>query len=600
MFKLTIAILAVICTTVQGQCGPDQSKPYPPGSTTCPQSPPSKGGEPGGNTGGTMGGAGQPAAGTKGRAASLLGDVATTTATGKDERTGNYFSAGENIYGPFEAGFGSQQNNILESLGCSNGNLGHLDGGIDTYTAEQMVAYQCDITLPRIEGDKYISLLDECGGHTMEYHFHERMSCLYKEEGTHSAKIGEALDGQNLYGKWENYETKELPLLDACGGHFGYTPESPDKIVYHYHVQEKAPFTIGCFGPNENNTLVTVEQCRSFYPGCDGDLSTVTTPQGSRSYDKWCPCFDADGSNTGISIKQLPVFSSPTSVTALDNTDSVERSTVTGTASTPQSKIMEKPDGKPDGKPDDNKSKDGNPSDKSDDSDYSPENKPEDGKSNDDRDETQQPENKPGEDGKSNDDRNDFEGPREGGKGGKRPSDEVRPTGSKDMDSGSGSFDDLPPAGSVRNLAPSKSRNIPSSTDASISSPSRASSSSASSASLNIAIEEEGDTDAVSSESNSAKAGAIIFAIVAVVVAIIVVALIAAYKLKRSGNSPAHKQQDVERGMVVIPPLAAGGLSNPTYAEVSDKPQQHRDLAVNPTYTGVAHISRPRSQDIGC
>ena len=57
-----------------------------------------------------------------------------------------------------------------------------MAGGIDTYTAEQMVAHQCSVTLPRIEGDAYISLIDECGGHTNEYHFHERLKCLYDPE----------------------------------------------------------------------------------------------------------------------------------------------------------------------------------------------------------------------------------------------------------------------------------------------------------------------------------------------------------------------------------------------------------------------------------
>ena len=34
--------------------------------------------------------------------------------------------------GPFEAGFTATQNNILEALGCADGNDGHLPGGIDT------------------------------------------------------------------------------------------------------------------------------------------------------------------------------------------------------------------------------------------------------------------------------------------------------------------------------------------------------------------------------------------------------------------------------------------------------------------------------------
>jgi len=239
-------------------------------------------------------------------AAPLLGDVAKTTLAGTDARTGKTFQAGENIYGPFEAGFGTQQDAILQSLGCSEGALGHVAGGIDTHLAEQMVAHQCGITLPRIEGQHYISLLDECGGHTREYHFHEKLACLYDStSGAHSPKVGEAQDGKPLYGKWEHSTQATLPLLDACGGHFGKTPEAPTADVYHYHVQGAAPFTVGCFGPNDDGSMVSVEQCRSFYSGCDGNLVTVGTPQGGKEYDDWCPCFDATGSNTGKDIKPL-------------------------------------------------------------------------------------------------------------------------------------------------------------------------------------------------------------------------------------------------------------------------------------------------------
>ena len=247
----------------------------------------------------------------------MLNDVAKTTVGGTDVRTSKTFPVGENIFGPFEAGFGAQQNQRLEDIfGCAKGEDGHVAGGIDTNTAEQMVAAQCGVTLPRMEGNAYISLLDECGGHTNEYHFHERMSCLYKEEGGHSAKVGEALDGKNLYGKWEDYATRTLPELDACGGHYGVTPDSSGKSVYHYHVQDAAPFTVGCFGPNDDGSLVTVAQCRDFYTGCDGDLVDVTFPGGSKKYDLWCPCFDAKGSNTGLNVAELAVFSSAASTAA--------------------------------------------------------------------------------------------------------------------------------------------------------------------------------------------------------------------------------------------------------------------------------------------
>ena len=248
-------------------------------------------------------------------AAEMLGQVARSTAEGED--SGTKFCVGEDIFGPFEAGFGDQQNNILERLGCSNGALGHVRSGLDTMTAEAMIAYQCNIDLPRTENGNYISLLDECGGHTPEYHFHERLACLYNSTAPgHSTKVGESTGGTSIYGKWESFDQNtqqgQLPLLDACGGHKGPVPdESVD--TYHHHVQEKPPFIIGCEGPNDDagKTLVTVEQCRAFYSGCgDGDEEVITTKAGDVTYDYWCPCFDANGNNFGP-IAPLPVFQTP-------------------------------------------------------------------------------------------------------------------------------------------------------------------------------------------------------------------------------------------------------------------------------------------------
>ena len=56
--------------------------------------------------------------------------------------TGQYFAAGEDIYGPFEAGFSSRQDFVLSALGCATGK-GYVDGGIDTMTAEALIAEEC-------------------------------------------------------------------------------------------------------------------------------------------------------------------------------------------------------------------------------------------------------------------------------------------------------------------------------------------------------------------------------------------------------------------------------------------------------------------------
>jgi hypothetical protein len=244
----------------------------------------------------------------------MLGSVAfTTVAVSQVDTDSGWFSRpfnsrvtgtaeiGEDIFGPFEASFTSQQDSVVSSLGCAGPADGYLDGGIDTYTAEQMLATSCNITLPRNEGNKYISLLDECGGHTNDYHNHGRLICLNNDtQGGHSIKVGEAVDDAktSIYGKYEG--TGVLPKLDACGAHFGVTPDSGGASVYHHHVQDRPPFTVGCFGPNDDGSLVTVEQCRDFYTGCgDGDSQEITTKDGTVEYDLWCPCYDANASNVG-------------------------------------------------------------------------------------------------------------------------------------------------------------------------------------------------------------------------------------------------------------------------------------------------------------
>jgi len=224
--------------------------------------------------------------------------------------SGACFEVNEDIYGPFEAGFGSQQDGILAGLGCNPGSLGHVQGGIDTRTAEAMVSWQCKIELPRFEqGGRYVSLLDTCGGHTREYHFHERLSCLYNEsdlgDGLGSA-VGVMNDGKLLFGRiagpnvpsYEGPAGERLPFLDACGGAF-----DRDGLNYHYHVQVRPPFTVGCFGPalddNGAERPVTLAECRALYSGCAAAPTTVVTASGAADYALWCPCYDRAGSNVG-------------------------------------------------------------------------------------------------------------------------------------------------------------------------------------------------------------------------------------------------------------------------------------------------------------
>ena len=251
-------------------------------------------------------------------AAPLLGDVGCTTVSGVETYNHELLSAGQeiasnaHIFGPFEAGFTSQQQNIIENWGCSDASVAYdTEGGTDIGTAESKVSHLCNIELPRIVGNTYYGVVGPCGGHTGDYHFHRSFSCLYSQTGGHSTKVG-VIAGHNIYGKWEDYDNQRLPLLDACGAHIGPTPES-STAVYHYHAQDKAPFTVGCHGPSASGGLVSVATCRSLYSDCDNDGgsgTTIQTKTGSISYDRFCPCFDATGSNMGTNIQELPALSS--------------------------------------------------------------------------------------------------------------------------------------------------------------------------------------------------------------------------------------------------------------------------------------------------
>lgn len=124
------------------------------------------------------------------------------------------------------------------------------------------------------------------------YHFHEKMDCLFTADvNNHSTKIGTALDGNPIYGKY--IEGGVIPTdLDACGGRVGTTGDLKD--VYYYVVQDKPPFTMGCLAGTSGP--VSVETCRSLYETCADDPTTVTTKAGSIQYVLDCPCF-SNGTN---------------------------------------------------------------------------------------------------------------------------------------------------------------------------------------------------------------------------------------------------------------------------------------------------------------
>ena len=64
---------------------------------------------------------------------------------------------------------------------------------------------------------------------------------------------GVGLDGTIIYGLYEA-GTAAPADLDACNGHTGPVPVDDDYglaagTVYHYHMTDGFPHTIGCYGP---------------------------------------------------------------------------------------------------------------------------------------------------------------------------------------------------------------------------------------------------------------------------------------------------------------------------------------------------------------
>jgi len=259
-------------------------------------------------------------------ACNLRGDVGCTTVQSGalsythevSETAGSTIASGAHIYGPFEAGFSAQQDSIISNWGCSPASLAYdTAGGLDLGVATAKVASVCGITLPRISGTEYVGIVGSCGGHTGDYHFHGGFECFESNSGTHSPKVGEAGD-KYVYGRYEDYTAGKYPYLDACGGHFGTTPDSTTTPVYHYHIQRDAPFTLGCHGPNSANGLVTVAQCRALYSECSGSTSTFTINGTTVTYMRDCPCFDAQGKNYGTPTELPAIAQAANGVTSYD------------------------------------------------------------------------------------------------------------------------------------------------------------------------------------------------------------------------------------------------------------------------------------------
>eukprot|EP00238_Polyblepharides_amylifera_P014540 CAMPEP_0196598704 /NCGR_PEP_ID=MMETSP1081-20130531/94463_1 /TAXON_ID=36882 /ORGANISM="Pyramimonas amylifera, Strain CCMP720" /LENGTH=588 /DNA_ID=CAMNT_0041924421 /DNA_START=59 /DNA_END=1825 /DNA_ORIENTATION=+ len=235
-------------------------------------------------------------------------------------RVGLSLKSGLNIYSAYEAGFGGGGN---QPYPCNNGTgYGECAGGLTVVECEAHLQATCEG-----EDIQYGLFLDDCGGHADPYHFHADLACDYSVTDTHSAATGVGLDGTVIYGKYESGTT--IPTdLDACNGHVGTVPAHAtygitSSSVYHYHMTDAFPHTIGCFGP-----VASQEACSALYSTC-GDGTVSTSVVADRSITTWdidlyCPCVDASASSA--SSPTIAPTTAPTQATVVPPTSQVPTS----------------------------------------------------------------------------------------------------------------------------------------------------------------------------------------------------------------------------------------------------------------------------------
>lgn len=131
---------------------------------------------------------------------------------------------------------------------CTQGTIGFLVTGAKLFNAVDAG----DRDAAAWEGQ------DLCHGHPQSagaYHYHNAppQSCLPASaqdvQGQHSPIIGYAADGFPIYG---NLGENGVPLsdadLDVCHGHtHAITINGKTVVMYHYHVTNAFPYTVGCY-----------------------------------------------------------------------------------------------------------------------------------------------------------------------------------------------------------------------------------------------------------------------------------------------------------------------------------------------------------------
>ena len=95
---------------------------------------------------------------------------------------------------------------------------------------------------------------DRCFGHPYAgmYHYHGYSWKCFPNKGAAgrpSPLYGYAIDGFGIYGPFsENGKLIHNTELDVCHGHYGWiTWDGVRKYMYHYHLNNEYPYSLGCF-----------------------------------------------------------------------------------------------------------------------------------------------------------------------------------------------------------------------------------------------------------------------------------------------------------------------------------------------------------------
>ena len=218
--------------------------------------------------------------------------------------------SGELIYSNLDNGFNGAQPVTCNTQKTTA--IGTCEAGTDVVACEHALEYQCG------SGNVNGIGISDCGGHATPYHLHAYMACDYDSTSAgHSDLVGVMADGTGLYGKYESTGTYPTDL-DACGGHYGPVPSTDLSLasiagtllaatgfsllfpaittnVYHYHLQDKAPWVPACWGPVAD--LATAQQLYvTANTGCTTTTSFCTSDGLTTGYKLRCPPVSAHAS----------------------------------------------------------------------------------------------------------------------------------------------------------------------------------------------------------------------------------------------------------------------------------------------------------------